>query len=69
MRTDIDTIHIGGEWVTPLSTGRIQIPSSATGEPVGSVAEDIVPSVCRQNGADQVLDTRHGLPTTRRNRQ
>ena len=24
MRTDIDTIYIGGEWITPLSTSRIE---------------------------------------------
>ena len=31
MRTDIDTIYIGGEWITTLSTSRIEIrsPSSA----------------------------------------
>jgi acyl-CoA reductase-like NAD-dependent aldehyde dehydrogenase len=69
MRTDIDTIYIGGEWVNPLSTSRIEIRSSATGEPVGSVAEDMVRSVCQQNGAEQTLDTRHGLPKTRRNTQ
>jgi hypothetical protein len=69
MRTDIDTIYIGGEWITPLSTSRIEIRSSATGEPVGSVAEDMMHSVCQQNGADQVLNTRNGLPKTRRNRQ
>jgi hypothetical protein len=65
MRTDIDTIYIGGEWITPLSTSRIEIRShlirprrrsSATGEPVGSVAEDMMHSVCQQNGADQVLN-------------
>ena len=60
MRTDIDTIYIGREWVTPLSTSRIEIRSSATGEPVGSVAEDTVRTVCQQNGAEQVLNTRHG---------
>ena len=32
MRTDIDTIYIGGEWITPLSTSRIEIRSSATGQ-------------------------------------
>jgi hypothetical protein len=69
MRTDIDTIYIGGEWVTPLSIGGIEIRSSATGEPVGSVAEDMVRSECQQNGAGQVLNTRHGLPKTRRDRQ
>jgi hypothetical protein len=69
MGTDIDIFYIGGEWVTPLSASRIEIRSSATGEPVGSVAEDMVRSVCQQNGADQVLDTRNGLPKTRRNRQ
>ena len=25
MRTDIDTIYIGGEWITPLATSRIEI--------------------------------------------
>ena len=34
MSTDIDTIYIGGEWVTPSSTNRIEIQSPATGEPV-----------------------------------
>jgi len=61
MRTDIDTIYIGREWVTPLSTSRIEIRSSATGE--------LVRSVCQQNAAEQVLDTRNGLPKTRRHRQ
>jgi acyl-CoA reductase-like NAD-dependent aldehyde dehydrogenase len=37
MGTDIDTIYIGGEWVTPSSTDKIEIQSPATGEPVGSV--------------------------------
>jgi acyl-CoA reductase-like NAD-dependent aldehyde dehydrogenase len=37
MSTDIDTIYIGGEWVTPSSTNKIEIQSPATGEPVGSV--------------------------------
>jgi len=37
MSTDIDTIYIGGEWVTPSSTNTIEIRSPATGEPVGSV--------------------------------
>jgi hypothetical protein len=35
MGTDIDTIYIGGEWVTPSSTVKIEIQSPATGEPVG----------------------------------
>jgi acyl-CoA reductase-like NAD-dependent aldehyde dehydrogenase len=69
MGTDIDIFYIGGEWVTPLSASRIEIRSSATGEPVGSVAEDMVHSVCQLNGAEQVLDTRNGLPNTRRHRQ
>jgi hypothetical protein len=68
MRTDIDTIYIGGEWITPLSTSRIEIRSSATGQRAGSVAEDMARSVCQLNGADQVLNTRNGLPKTRRNR-
>jgi hypothetical protein len=29
MRTDIDTIYIGGEWITTLSTSRIEIRSPA----------------------------------------
>ena len=37
MSTDIDTIYIGGQWVTPSSTSKIEIRSPATGEPVGSV--------------------------------
>jgi acyl-CoA reductase-like NAD-dependent aldehyde dehydrogenase len=37
MSTDIDTIYIGGQWVTPSSTNKIEILSPATGEPVGSV--------------------------------
>ena len=68
MRTDIDTIYIGGEWITPLSTSRIEIRSSATGERVGSVAEDMVHSVRQQNGAGQVLNTRNGSQKTGRNR-
>lgn len=69
MGADIDTIYISGEWITPLSTSRIEIRSSATGERVGSVAEDMMHSVCQQNGADQVLNTRNGLPKICRNRQ
>jgi hypothetical protein len=69
MGTDIDIFYIGGEWVTPLSASRIAIQSSATGEPVGSITEAMVRSVCRQHGAEQVFDTRNGLPKTRRNRQ
>jgi aldehyde dehydrogenase (NAD+) len=37
MGTDIDTIYIGGEWITPSSTSKIAIQSPATGERVGSV--------------------------------
>jgi aldehyde dehydrogenase (NAD+) len=37
MSTDNDTIYIGGQWVTPSSTSKIEIRSPATGEPVGSV--------------------------------
>jgi acyl-CoA reductase-like NAD-dependent aldehyde dehydrogenase len=37
MSTNIDTIYIGGQWVTPASTNKIEILSPATGEPVGSV--------------------------------
>ena len=37
MHTNIDTIYIGGEWVTPSSTATIEIQSPATGERVGSV--------------------------------
>jgi hypothetical protein len=36
MSIHIDTIYIGGEWVTPSSTSKIAIQSLATGEPVGS---------------------------------
>ena len=36
MGTDIDTIYIGGEWITPSSTNTIEIHSAATGEQVGS---------------------------------
>ena len=59
MGTDIDIFYIG----------RIEIRSSVIGKPVGSVAEDMMHSVCQQNGADQVFNTRNGLPKTRRNRQ
>ena len=38
MGTDIDTIYISGEWVASMSTSRIEIQSSATGEPVCSLA-------------------------------
>ena len=65
MSIHIDTIYIGGEWITPLSTSRIEIRSSATGEPVGSVAEDMVRSVCQRNGAGQVTNTGNGRPKTR----
>jgi hypothetical protein len=33
MSIHIDTIYIGGEWVTPSSTSKIEIQSLATGEP------------------------------------
>jgi hypothetical protein len=66
MRTHLDTIYIGGEWVTPLSTSRIEIPSSAAGEPVCSLAEDMVRGVRQRNGAEQVFETGNGLPKTRR---
>ena len=32
MSTDIDTIYIGGEWVTPLSTNKIEIQSPAASQ-------------------------------------
>jgi hypothetical protein len=38
MGTDIDTIYISGERVAPMSTSRIDIQSSAPGEPVCSLA-------------------------------
>jgi len=37
MNIDIDTIYIGGQWVAPSSTAKIEIQSPATGERVGSV--------------------------------
>jgi acyl-CoA reductase-like NAD-dependent aldehyde dehydrogenase len=37
MSTDFNTIYIGGEWVTPSTTNKIEIHSPATCEPVGSV--------------------------------
>jgi acyl-CoA reductase-like NAD-dependent aldehyde dehydrogenase len=37
MSSDIDTIYIGGAWVAPSSTNKIEVQSPATGEPVGSV--------------------------------
>lgn len=36
MGTELDTIYIGGEWVTPSSANTLEIRSPATGEPVGS---------------------------------
>jgi acyl-CoA reductase-like NAD-dependent aldehyde dehydrogenase len=47
MGTDIDTIYIGGQWVTPSTTNRIEIQSPATGEPVGSVMAAGEPDVDR----------------------
>jgi hypothetical protein len=38
MGTDIDTIYISGEGVAPRFTSRIDIQSSAPGEPVCSLA-------------------------------
>ena len=66
MGTDIDTIYISEEGVTPRSTSRIDIQSSAPGEPVRSLTEDKVRNVCQLNGAEQVLDAGDGLPKTRR---
>src|ERR1700761_3818947 len=37
MSIDIDTIYIGGKWVTPSSTEKIAVHSPATGERLGSV--------------------------------
>jgi acyl-CoA reductase-like NAD-dependent aldehyde dehydrogenase len=37
MSIHIDTIYIGGKWITPKSASKIEIHSPATGEPVGSV--------------------------------
>jgi hypothetical protein len=54
---------IDGEWVTPCSTSIFEIRSWATGEPVGSVAGDVVRTVCQRN----VAHTRNELPRTRRN--
>jgi hypothetical protein len=69
MEIDIDTIDISGEWVAPMSTSRIDVRSSAPGEPVCLVAEGMVRSVCQRNGAEQVSNTCNGLPKTRRHRQ
>jgi hypothetical protein len=66
MGTDTDTIYISGKWATPMSPSRIEIQSSAPGEPVCSLAEDMVRSVRQRNGAEQVSNTRNGLPKTRR---
>ena len=33
LTTDIGTIYIGHEWVTPSTTNKIEIQSPATGEP------------------------------------
>ena len=63
---DGDTIYISGKWATPMSTSRSEIQSSAPGKPVRSLAEDMVRSVRQRNGADQVSNTRNGLPKTRR---
>ena len=55
MSTDIDTIYLGGEWVTPSSTSKIEIQSPATGEPVGSVIaageRDVERAVAAARGA------------------
>jgi hypothetical protein len=69
MGADIDTIYISGEWATPMSTSGIEIQSSAPGEPVRSLTEDMVRNVCQLNGAEQVSNTRNRLPKTRRRRQ
>jgi acyl-CoA reductase-like NAD-dependent aldehyde dehydrogenase len=37
MSIDIDTIYIGGQWVAPSSSSKIDVQSPATGERVGSV--------------------------------
>jgi hypothetical protein len=66
MGTDIDTVYISGEWATPMSTSRIDNESSAPGEPVCSLAGDMVCSARQRNGAEQILNTGNGLPKTRR---
>ena len=66
MGTNIDIYYIGGQWVTPLSASRIEIRSLATGQQVGSIAEDMVRGVRQQNGAAKVVGMHNGLPTTRR---
>ena len=62
MRTDIDTICIGGAWITPLSTSRIEIRSSP---PVARAACWLVGSQPirryeREKGADLVRAKRSG---------
>jgi hypothetical protein len=62
MRTDIDTIYIGAEWITPLSTSRIDIRSLA---PAARAAYWLVGSqpICRyerEKGADLLRAKRSG---------
>jgi acyl-CoA reductase-like NAD-dependent aldehyde dehydrogenase len=39
MTTSLDTLFIGGEWVSPRSAGRIEVRNASTGEVIGSVPE------------------------------
>ncbi|WP_375498426.1 aldehyde dehydrogenase [uncultured Jatrophihabitans sp.] len=39
MTIDYDKLFIGGQWVAPESSARIQVTSASTGEPIGSVPE------------------------------
>jgi aldehyde dehydrogenase (NAD+) len=39
MQVSYDSLFIGGEWVRPSSAARIDVTSSSTEEPIGSVPE------------------------------
>jgi hypothetical protein len=62
MRTDIDTIYIGGEWITPLSTSRIEIRSSAPAARAACwlVGSQPIRRYEREKGADLARAKRSG---------
>jgi hypothetical protein len=59
MRTDIDTIYIGREWIAPLSTSRIEIRSSAPAA-CWLVGSQPIRRYEREKGADLARAKRSG---------
>jgi hypothetical protein len=59
MQTDIDTIYIGGGWITTLSTSRIEIRPSARAA-YWLVGSQPICRYEREKGADLVRAKRSG---------